>query len=102
MHDIETKREQAILAKEQGRIARERVRVANIKSATRQRVHSTIKSKNDILRRLDLLPSNRELLRGIVKYKRRMDQLDSVEVNLEVLQDCRGMITGDKIKFSLL
>jgi hypothetical protein len=102
MHDIEAKREQAILAKEQGRIARERVRVDKIKSATRQRVHSTIKSENDILRRLDLLPSNRELLRGIVKYKRRVDQLDSVEVNLEVLQDCRGMITGDKIKFSLL
>lgn len=98
---MERKREEAIHAKETARNAREKSRIDKIKSATRQRVHSSIRSRNDVLRRLDLLPSNRQLLRQIVKYRRNLAALEEVKVDLEFLQNVRGEIVGDKIKFSL-
>ena len=98
---MERKRKEAIHAKETARNAREKARIDKIKSATRQRVHSSIRSRNDVLRRLDLLPSNRQLLRQTVKYRRNLAALEEVKVDLEFLQNVRREIVGDKIKFSL-
>jgi hypothetical protein len=86
---------------------REQARIQQIKSSKerhnlRATSHHGIRSRNDVIRRLDQIAPNRVILREMIKYKRRIEAMNSknhnVKISLDDLQQVRTEIITDKIR----
>ncbi len=74
------------------REAKERIRIDQIKAASRQR-HRNVNTKTEVIRRINVLPPNRELIREIIKYKNKDYKFS--------LQIVKAEISRDKIRLAI-
>ena len=104
MSSVEEKRAKNIAARDAERNRKELARVNQIRASkerhnVRALSHQSIKSRNDVLRRMDQIATNRTLVREMIKYKRKIDEVKKApKVSLLDLQSVRSQIISDKIR----
>ncbi len=104
-NEINRKRATNIAKREQAREEKEKMHVQQVKANRERhnlRLHTNVRSKTDVIRRLELLPSNRQLIRETIKYRRRAEKLEKEgRVDLKFLQKARFEMSNIRLKFSL-
>lgn len=104
MSNLEEQRAKNIAAREAERNRKELVRVQQIRA--RKERHNLgalsnqgIKTRNDVLRRLNQLATNRAFVREMIKYKRKIIEIKKAPtLSLSDLQCIRKQIITDKIR----
>jgi hypothetical protein len=104
MSNLEERRAKNIAAREAERNRKELLRVQQIRAGKerhnlRALSNQGIKTRNDVLRRLDQLATNRAFLREMIKYKRKIIEINNApKLSLSDLQCIRKQIITDKIR----